>query len=299
MGSIRLLLVEDSHVVKRVVDTALNESPESDYHITCVETLSRAREELSGACPYDAALLDLGLPDSDGIDTLRAVVRLCPHLPVVVLTASDENETAVQALREGAQDFLSKKYASDGVLLCRTLRHAIERQGLLQKIHYQARHDELTGALNRRYLLDQLSYQRSCARRYGRPLAFCLCDLDHFKQVNDREGHLAGDAVLRRFAELLLSHLRQTDLVGRYGGDEFGIILPHSRATDAGAVLERLRAAVEAEVFPGSENRPLALTSSFGLAELTSAHARDDDLIEAADEALYRAKEAGRNRWSL
>ncbi|HET9735704.1 MAG TPA: GGDEF domain-containing protein [Burkholderiales bacterium] len=170
----------------------------------------------------------------------------------------------------------------------RQLKEAVDRAEEI------AMRDVLTGAYNRRHLMDVLRREISRAQRIGAPLAVCLMDIDHFKRVNDNWGHAAGDAVLRHFANVATTGLRAVDVFGRFGGEEFLLILPDTDARGAAAVAERIRAAVEQGTFPGI---PVGhqLTVTIGVA----GRARDeggDALTARADLALYRGKEAGRNR---
>lgn len=159
--------------------------------------------------------------------------------------------------------------------------------------------DELTGLRNRRYVLERLAGEFARARRRDRPLSCVLIDVDHFKGINDRYGHDGGDVALRAVSATLARQSRQTDILGRYGGEEFILFLPETDAGAAGLVAERIRQAVAATevVLPGGQK--LSLTASFGVASFVLGEPRIDDaqsLIKYADRALYRAKAAGRNR---
>jgi diguanylate cyclase (GGDEF)-like protein/PAS domain S-box-containing protein len=158
-----------------------------------------------------------------------------------------------------------------------------------QELHRLATRDELTGVYNRRHFLEHFDAAVSAARRHGHPLCLCMCDLDWFKQINDTYGHQAGDNALREFGRVLRENLRQEDVAGRYGGDEFCLVLPHTAAEQAQAPIDRVVAAFEKLVFEASEDREFSARASFGLAELRP-HMTDAELWEAADRALYRAK---------
>jgi diguanylate cyclase (GGDEF)-like protein len=154
--------------------------------------------------------------------------------------------------------------------------------------------DGLTGLHNKRYLFDFLDRELVRARRHGRPLSLAMIDIDHFKQVNDRFGHLAGDRLLADFGQLLATSVRQDELVARYGGEEFSLVLPEADLHYARAACERLRHAVEAGHFQFGEHDQ-RVTISIGMAQFDAEMTRDQ-LIGAADAQLYAAKEAGRNR---
>jgi two-component system, cell cycle response regulator len=157
--------------------------------------------------------------------------------------------------------------------------------------------DPLTRVLNRRALLDRLTAEVDRARRFNSALSLLLLDVDHFKQINDTAGHLAGDNVLRQLATLLEDAVRKVDIVARYGGEEFVTILPET-ATDGGVVFaERLRERIGAQAFDVGGEHPVHLTVSIGIATFPSARvASTEDLFILADEALYRAKSGGRNQ---
>lgn len=155
--------------------------------------------------------------------------------------------------------------------------------------------DGLTQVFNRRYFGETLERELSRARRYDRPLALLLFDIDHFKKTNDKFGHRAGDHVLRRIAELVQMRARKVDVVARYGGEEFAVILPEIDVNGARQFAEKIRKLVEEEVF-SFEGRTIPCTISIGVADLGPAIGHAEDLVGAADRRLYKAKESGRNR---
>ena len=157
--------------------------------------------------------------------------------------------------------------------------------------------DELTGLPNRRALLARLREETDRCSRFGTPLALLMIDLDHFKLINDRHGHQAGDAVLRGVGELLRERIRVTDSAGRYGGEELCVLLPGADIAAAAVAAEKLRSAIETAEFGGDDGAPLKATASFGISVFETLRvATPERLIAAADQAMYRAKEGGRNR---
>jgi len=173
----------------------------------------------------------------------------------------------------------------------------LDNARLSQRLHEMSTRDGLTRQLNHRAIYDRLTEELERARRYRYSLSVILCDMDHFKEVNDTYGHLAGDAVLREGAAVLRTSLRAGDLLGRYGGEEFLAVLPQVDLEAAGAAAERLRLALEGlpVLLPsGAEAR---ITASFGVASLAElgASATSDLLVSLADRRLYEAKAAGRN----
>lgn len=168
---------------------------------------------------------------------------------------------------------------------------------LAHQLRRQMRHDPLTNVLNRRGLDEAAARAIANARRYNRPLALVVCDLDGFKALNDGHGHIAGDAALRGFAQLLTSAVRRGDIVARMGGDEFGLLLVETEAAAAADVMERVRAEITCLILP---NAPRAqLRASFGVAELQAGDEKLDDMVARADAALYDAKRDGKDRVAI
>ncbi|WP_294134730.1 GGDEF domain-containing protein [Sphingobium sp.] len=168
---------------------------------------------------------------------------------------------------------------------------------LAHQLRRQMRHDPLTNVLNRRGLDEAAARAIANARRYNRPLALVVCDLDGFKALNDGHGHIAGDAALRGFAQLLTSAVRRGDIVARMGGDEFGLLLVETEAAAAADVMERVRAEITCLILP---NAPRAqLRASFGVAELQAGDEKLDDMVARADAALYNAKRDGKDRVAI
>lgn len=168
---------------------------------------------------------------------------------------------------------------------------------LAHQLRRQMRHDPLTNVLNRRGLDEAAARAIANARRYNRPLALVVCDLDGFKVLNDGHGHIAGDAALRGFAQLLTSAVRRGDIVARMGGDEFGLLLVETEAAAAADVMERVRAEITCLILP---NAPRAqLRASFGVAELQAGDEKLDDMVARADAALYDAKRDGKDRVAI
>jgi two-component system cell cycle response regulator len=254
----------------------------------------------------DLILMDLEIPGMDGLSVAQAL-RHDPrtqHIPVIFVTASTALENKLRALREGANDYITKPYYREELLArinvalrLKALQDALrERNQLLAEL---ATHDELTRLYNRRHLVQRLSEEVPRAKRYRLPLSCLLLDLDHFKRVNDTYGHPAGDAVLRQIASILRSSVRSVDVVGRYGGEEFLIILPQTGAEGARVLAERIRQRVEQEPFDIG-GQTIHCTTSIGLAAASDGEVPDaDDLIAEADRALYHAKAMGRNRVSF
>ena len=172
---------------------------------------------------------------------------------------------------------------------------ALDNARLHDIVQRQAITDDLTGLVNRRRFIEALDAEIERARQFGSALTIVLADLDNFKQVNDEFGHHGGDVVLRAFADLIRSHVRDVDVSGRIGGEEFAILLPDTDAGGASRVAERMRRSLNEVAIPLSDGAAIHVASSFGVAELGPDQS-GDDLLRAADAALYRAKDAGKNR---
>lgn len=175
---------------------------------------------------------------------------------------------------------------------------ALQRAQLFAAVERMAITDGLTGLHNHRHFQNLLDQQLALAQRYQKPLSFLLCDIDHFKTVNDTYGHPAGDLILKGVSQILQQEARTTDTVARYGGEEFAIILPETDSGAARAIAERVRVAVEAARFT-TELGPLKVTLSLGVATFPDVAAHKQQLIDQADQALYAAKRGGRNRWTM
>lgn len=242
------------------------------------------------------------MPGVDGFELL-ARLQADPRLadvPVIVLTGEDDLETKVQALESGASDYLTKPFA-DPELLARVKVHRnlkLLREELREanrRLRELAIRDPLTGVFNRRHLHDLLDAELDRSRRHERSVALILADVDHFKRINDQLGHVTGDRVLTAVARALAEGVRSHDSVGRFGGEEFVVLLPETSLDEAMAVAERLRAAVAALALPDLEG--LEVRMSLGVAEARGVgSAGADPLLAAADDALYRAKRTGRDR---
>jgi len=248
----------------------------------------------------DLVLMDNQMPGKSGMEWLAEIAKK-QLAPVVMLTGSGTEEIAAQAFQEGAVGYLPK-----GSLSQKKLSNIIDvaldkwtrlQQAMVDKENLEklANFDSLTGLYNRRAILDKLNELINLANRYKEDFSLSMLDIDHFKKVNDRYGHLTGDEVLEKIAVLIRRNIRETDIVGRYGGEEFIIILPKTNLSSAWVVAERLRTIIEKTEMKDSAGNAFTITVSQGLV----GWERDEDaasLISRADEALYKAKEKGRNR---
>jgi two-component system cell cycle response regulator len=250
------------------------------------------------------AILDWVMPGLAGVDVCRRARTIESNQPpyIILLTSRDQKTDIVIGLEAGADDYLAKPF-DPGELLARVGvgRRLVELQARLNEardaLAHEAMHDPLTGVLNRRAFAGALSRELSRKRRYENVLAVGICDVDHFKQINDTHGHQAGDEVLCGLVRLIGSNLRGHDVLGRHGGDEFVVLTEHTREDGAGILYERLRAAVAGSpITTGAGDIPI--TVSFGV-KLAAAGETEAELLAAADRALYQAKTSGRNQVRL
>jgi len=294
----RILIADDDPVSRRVLEGAL---VRLGYEVTACANGAEALEKLLAPDGPRLAILDWMMPSVDGLDVCRKIrASDAPYIYVIILTARDRREDVLAAYDAEADDFLTKPF--DLLELRARLRSgervlALQERLLLiqEALRHEATRDPLTGLWNRRMILDQLHREFHRASRDGHTLAVTVADLDHFKEINDRHGHAAGDAVLQAAADRLRSVLRSYDFIGRYGGEEFLIILPACEAGLALSIAERARRALSAA--PLEVNGALlSITASLGVA-CSSTHDTDPAaLVHAADQALYRAKAGGRDR---
>jgi len=294
--AIHVLLVEDNASDAELVERLLAPCGSPCFKVTRTASLSAALPiALQGGC--DVVLLDLSLPDSLGMPSLRELALTVPRMPIVVWTGLDDDLAAIEAMQHGAQDYLVKG-RHDGALLGRSLRCAIERKTFDAHLAELAYYDQLTGLVNRTLFNDRLSHALARARRAGRRVALMFIDLDEFKTVNDTLGHDAGDNVLQQVAEQLRGSVRQTETVSRLGGDEFTILLePIDDASSATTVAERIIDRLQRPVSLSGEQ--IRVTSSIGIA-LFPDHASDGStLLRRADAAMFRAKCLGRNNFQF
>jgi two-component system cell cycle response regulator len=256
-----------------------------------------------GAALPDLILLDVMLPKIAGLEVARRIKaeKSLPFMPILMQTALDSTESKVEGLDAGADDYITKPINFAELearlrswLRIKSLQDEVERQS--REILRISQTDALTEIDNRRYLEERLHETFEHAKRMREPFACVMCDLDLFKSVNDTHGHQAGDVVLRQLAQLLKAEAREIDRVGRYGGEEFMLILPGASAEAAVRFADRVRNAVAQRTFAfdgGSVQR----TISCGVAGWPHPQITDvDALVRAADDALYVAKETGRNR---
>ncbi len=306
-SSKRRILVVDDHEDNVEVLRARLEA--RGYDVRGANSGQEALDTINEWIP-DLVLLDVMMPDMDGLEVvkrLKADTNL-PFIPVIMQTALDSTERMVAGLEAGADDYVTKpiNFAElearvRSLLRIKKLQQALsEREKELSVMNDTLLHisltDGLTGVDNRRSLEQRLHELFEHSLRLHEPIACVMCDIDHFKKVNDTYGHAAGDEVLKQFAEILKAEAREIDRVGRYGGEEFLLLLPGTVLDSAVTFAERLRQRVDDHTF-SFEGGTLKRTMSCGVAAWPHPRVSGrEEMLKAADDALYVAKELGRNR---
>lgn len=306
----KILVAEDDVVSRTILRRAVEKL---GHECLAAEDGRKAWETFKANPDLDVVISDWMMPDLDGLQLCR-MIRSSEqegngrgYTYFIFLTALGDREHLLQGLEAGADDYLSKPLDRDelGMRLTSALRvtelhrrlafQNDELEKLNRMLFEQSRKDPLTSLGNRLGLREDLETLHARVGRYGHSYAVVLCDVDFFKAYNDRYGHLAGDDVLRRVAEVIISGLRSGDTAYRFGGEEFLIVLPEQDVEAARAIADRLRHAVEDLRIPHEANTAASVvTVSAGIAALSPA-GDPDDLLRRADRALYAAKEAGRN----
>ena len=246
-------------------------------------------------------ILDRNMPGMDGLEVCRRLREAESSDPsyVILLTGRRERADIVQGLEAGANDYISKPYDNEELQArLRVGQRLLELQGRLQEardaLAHQATHDSLTGMLNRPAILDRVKAELSRMKRQGGTMSVGMCDLDHFKKINDTYGHQTGDDMLIGFAKCIQSQLRDYDCIGRYGGEEFLVVAPGSPGQNCKSLYQRLCTAV-AGTGMQTQTGVISITFSIGVAAATGG-CTVDGLLASADAALYQAKADGRNR---
>jgi diguanylate cyclase (GGDEF)-like protein len=297
--TLNILVAEDEPVSRRRLQAFLSKW---GYSVQVVGDGAEALAALAEPNSPKLVVLDRMMPQLDGLEVCRTIRKGAPepYVYMILLTAQGQQEEIIEGFEAGADDYITKPFEIQELKArVRTGARIVELQEELiaarEQLRVEAMHDSLTGLLNHAAFLDVLDKEIARARRQQTPLAVIMADLDHFKEINDRYGHLVGDIVLRETARRLRTSLRASDVIGRYGGEEFVVAAPGCSTADAEALAERFRSSICDLPIDVPTGR-IDLTMSLGVAAAMSASA---NLLSVADEALYRAKHAGRNRIEL
>jgi diguanylate cyclase (GGDEF)-like protein len=290
----RILLIDDDRMQFRLTQQHFKTFRSASYELDWAATYEEGIAKLLGG-GYAACLLDYQLGPRDGLTLIREAIAEGCRVPIIFLTAESGENVDIAAMNAGALDYLVKGEISPRMLE-RSLRYALKLGDSLEALRQLATRDQLTGLLNRREFERILREEKERSQRFGHTFGIILADLDHFKNVNDRHGHPAGDEVLRQVARRLAGNLRSVDRLTRIGGEEFAIVMPQTEKAVAAEHARRLCAAIRAAPVPAGDGLLLPLTASFGVAVYPQDTANGCDLVAAADQALYAAKTEGRNR---
>jgi diguanylate cyclase (GGDEF)-like protein len=294
----KILIAEDDQVSRRVLEAHLGKW---GYQVLSARDGNEAWQILQSAEPPRLAILDWMMPGMDGIELCRRV-RLEgrePYTYIILLTALSGEENLCIGMDAGADDYLTKPFRGNELRVrLRAGRRIVDLQDELiaarEALRIKAAHDPLTGLWNHEEIISTLQREMARAKRGGRLVAAVMADIDHFKLVNDSFGHMAGDAVLRAVSNRMIERVRPYDAVGRYGGEEFLVVLPGCDGEGAAALAERLRLCICRAPMDTPEGQ-IPVTISLGVAVSCAEESDAGLLVRAADRALYRAKEKGRN----
>ncbi len=295
----KILIADDEAMSLRLLQRTLERA---GYEVTTVQNGRTAADLLCAPDGPRLAMLDWVMPEMDGPAVCREVRnrRKQPYVHLVLLTSKNSKQDIIEGLESGADDYLTKPFDPRELKArLRTGLRILELEDSLvearEEMRFKATHDHLTLLFNRGVMLDLLARELTRTSRQSGCTTVLLGDLDRFKSVNDTYGHVVGDEVLREVARRLLSSCRSYDVVGRYGGEEFLIILNDCEATHAFFRAEEIRRAIEASPIPTTRG-PLPVTMSIGVfASRDGGHLPPEDVLREADAALYTAKAAGRN----
>ncbi|MDC7125276.1 MAG: diguanylate cyclase [Spirochaetales bacterium] len=289
----RIAILDDSKISIKVLLSILNL-----HGIQNIDTYEDPEELLKSNKEYDIYLIDMILPKISGKHMVIDIRKNHPSAIIIVISAIENFNSIVHALESGANDYMIKPF--NARFLMARMKSNFRSFQLIKKIEKQktllekmAVTDSLTGIKNRRYLFDYIEREIARSKRHGNPLSMLMIDIDNFKNVNDNFGHVTGDIVLKKLATLVLEECRSNDIFGRYGGEEFILIMPETTMSNALKLSNKLRENFEKIGYPKIEGE-LRVTFSGGLCQWEGESL--EEFLKKADVLLYKAKESGRNR---
>jgi two-component system, cell cycle response regulator len=298
----RVLVAEDDPMFRRILQSWLETW---GYKVTVAGDGNRAWKVLEGDFPPQLLILDWMMPGINGLDLCHMVRERnqSPYQYILLATAKDAKQDLVRGLEAGADDYLTKPFERSELQArlraCNRILTLQDSQITAQEqLRFQATHDQLTGVLNRAEIMATLRRELERANKTGSSLGVLMLDIDHFKKINDTYGHPTGDAVLKEVTQRIVKSVRGYDSVGRYGGEEFVVVMPGCDRAWIDLNAERVRSAVDDGPVL-AENSEVPVTVSIGAAVVANGTTTESQLLASADRALYRAKEIGRNRTVL
>ena len=310
---VRILVADDDESLRSVLKQVLSlDGYEVNLTASGEEALAAFKKE-----PCSLIITDIRMGKMSGITLLQEVKRLRPDTQVIIMTSNATLDSAITAIQAGAYDYLTKPF-DDIALISSVARRAVEKirlieenKSLLEKLKRKNEElefvnltlkeltirDGLTGLYNHRHFQETLAVEILRSKRHAKTFSLVFLDVDFFKQYNDTHGHLHGDAVLVALSKLLIAGIRESDVAVRYGGEEFVLLLPETSKEKAFVVAGNIREKIAAHPFPGRETQPQGkVTVSMGIAAFPEDGSDSSTLLHRADEALYQAKNGGRNR---
>ncbi len=284
---VAILLIEDNPGNAELITGFFRAAGQIPFTCEVKPTLAEGVERLSRG-GIDLVLLDLGLPDSEGLRTFEQIYDQFSEYPLVIVSGAADEELAVRMVRKGAQDYLVKG-SFDRVQLIRSVRYALERHKIKAEIRSLSLIDELTGIYNRRGFFTVANQQIQIARRLRKKLLLLYGDMDQLKWINDTFGHAEGDRAIREVAQIFRLTFRASDLIARMGGDEFAVLGIEEDQADFQKITERLRHRLASRLFRGDDSYRLSL--SIGMVRFDpESLERPEDLLVKADQLMYREK---------
>jgi diguanylate cyclase (GGDEF)-like protein len=287
---LQLLQIEDDAIHARLIQELLRDGG-GDFRVHTARRLVEGVQTIASS-NVDLVLLDLTLPDSRGSETVEAMQPFAPLVPIVIMSGLADDRIAIEAVQHGFEDYIVKGEISASQLVQRLL-YAVGRHGGQRDLRDRALRDELTGLYNRGAFTEFLGQQLKLHSRSARGFTLCYLDVDDFKAINDRFGHQVGDDALRDVAEVLRETFRSSDVLGRLGGDEFGVIAVDGAGDGILAARDRLGQHLEEHTI--RRGRPYRLRASVGLAPSGMA-SQPEQLIAVADANMYEQKRASKHR---
>jgi two-component system cell cycle response regulator len=294
-----LLIVEDSLTDAKLIKSLLN-------NLACSIRIAPSGEEALSICnssKVDIMILDMLLPGLDGYHVIEKIKEnaATQSIQIIVVTSLQDIESKVKGFEFGVDDYLVKpinfsEFRARVNSLIKKKAYHDRLMGNFEIAVQAAISDKLTGAYNHAYFQYYLKNELKRAARHTYTVSLLMLDIDDFKLINDRHGHLAGDSVLKEMAQKLSQIIREIDMLARYGGDEFAIVLPYTNGKSAAVMAERIRSVIESGAVPANDQLSLNLSISVGVAEFSPGIDTAQDLIQKADKALYSAKFAGKNK---